>query len=337
METKHLIKNTQDFQKFVRINQSVLQASFLPYELDARNKYLLPYIGKQLHDELIDLYNESQYPDWADDDTKKKILDNVLFCCQNALAKLTLYIAAPHLDLHLSEMGFVVSSTTNSAPASAQRVSAATQAFLSQGYDNIETLLLLLEDNHKVIDSYKDTQAYVLEFSNLINTAREFNQIIPMSISRLKFINLKSEMQTIKKLTIIPAVSSELFEQLVEEKKANTLTPPNKAILELLQKTMAYMALAQSLTLENTLGYLNPLHQPGANSPLSNSTVLQTKDRFHGYGLVYLAKAKKKLQNKPDDYPAYKTSAEFSELDRVVPYENNEEDRIFIFGQPSMD
>lgn len=336
METMHLLKTTQDIQRFVRINLSVMRESFLPYEVDARNKFLVPYLGSELHDELLNLYNQSEYPGWATTQAKQGILDKVLYFAQNALAKFTMYLAAPHMDLHLSEMGFVVTHSQNAAPASAQRVENARNAFLEGGYDNLETLLRFLESKHAAIDSYKDSEAFVLEFSNLINSAGEFDSIVPISKSRLNFIALRSELQDIKNLVIEPAISPELFAQLVDQKRSLSLCPDNKKLLALLQKAMAYMALANTMDESNALSHLSPMLTSNKKDVFSRATLKQAKERLLGYGRNYLAGAKKLLDKYPEKYPLYKNSEQFAQSDRSRPYEN-QEGKVFIFGQPALD
>jgi hypothetical protein len=331
---KHLLGKTEDIQRFVRINISVLRESFLPYEADARQKFIIQYTGIDLHDELLDLYNDKVYPLWADSPVKEGILDKLLHHCQNALAMFTIYQAAPHMDLHLSEMGFVVTHSQNAAPASAQRVKAAVDAALSQGYDRLETMLRFLEKYHSHIPSYKDSEARVLETSNIINSATEFDQIVPISKSRLRFIALKPEMRNIKKLVLEPLIGSELFSQLVEEKNSLSLSPENLKLLKMLQPALAYMAVANTMDESNAHIHLSPMLSGNTAKALPPNTVLSAIDRFRDYGRNYLSGALKLLQLHPDNYPAYKNSKQYVDNQKNKPFENTDSP-VFIFGQPS--
>ncbi len=348
MENIHIISNTQQLQKYVRVNISVLKQSFLPYEFDAQEKYMLPYLGDSLLLELRKLANKEEYPDWADTDQKKNILSSLLDKCSRSLAKFTIYLATPHMDLHLSEMGFVVSNTQHSAPASAHRVQAARSALLESGYDNLETMLKFLEINYKDIDSYKDSDAFVFSFSNLINSAEEFNRILPINQSRLHFLSLKGELNNVKDLTIIPVASKELVNELIQQKKTGSLTKPNEKAVFMIQKAMAHLAAANTISPRSAAIYLNPSSQatdpvsdstltnPRGNLPLADLIVRQTKDRLKGVGQAHLAALRKLLTNKPDDYPAFKNSSVYKDSDKSKPFENTESP-LFVFGQPSID
>ncbi len=333
---KHLLKTTEDLQGFVRINLSVLRQSFLPYEFDAQHKFIARYLGQELHSELLLLYNGDEYPGWADSEYKKGVLRQVLYHCQNALAMFTMYLAAPHMDLHLSEMGFVVTHSQNAAPASAQRVKTAVDAFLDQGYDRLEVMLRFLEKHHGVIASYGDSDAYVLENAGIINSAAEFDQILPLSLSRIRFIALRQEMQSIRKLVIEPIISEEFFSELVEQKQKLELSQDNKSLLSLLQHAMAYMAVAGTLNESNAHYHLSPMKGEGKDKALSRETILAAADRFAGYGRNYLAGVKKLLRKHPDKYPTYKHSQQYHAESKNQAYENTES-KVFVFGQPSLE
>ncbi len=333
---KHLLKTTEDLQGFVRINLSVLRESFLPYEYDAQHKFIARYLGEELHRELIALYNEDAYPDWADSEHKKGVLRQVLYHCQNALAMFTMYMAAPHMDLHLSEMGFVVTHSQNAAPASSQRVKTAVDAFLNQGYDRLEVMLRFMEKHHSVIASYTDSDAYVLENASIINSAIEFDRILPISLSRLRFIALRPEMHNIRKLVIEPIISPELFLELVNQKQKLELSEDNKSLLSLLQHAMAYMAVASTLDESNAHYHLSPMKGEGKGKAFGRDAVLSAADRFAGYGRNYLAGVKKLLRQHPDKYPTYKHSKQYHAQSKSQAYENTES-KVFVFGQPSLE
>lgn len=348
MENTHLIANTENLQKYVRINISVLRQSFLPYEFDAQEKYLLPYLGDSLLAELRTLENKNEYPGWATSDEKKNTLVSLLEKAKRSLAKFTIYLAAPHMDLHLSEMGFVVTSTQNSAPASTQRVQAVRNALLEGGYDSLEVMLKFLETRHLEIDSYKNSDAFVFAFSNLINSAAEFNKILPINNSRLHFLSLKGELANVRDLVIAPVASKELVKEIIDQKTNNNLTEPNIKALLFMQKALANIAAANTISPRSATIYLNPssragdpvsdsaLTDPRGNVPLAGLIITQTKDRLLSVGHAHLAALEKLLHNSPDKYPAFKASDVYANKDKTTPFENTD-CPLFIFGQPATD
>ena len=335
---KHLIPDTQTLQLFVRVNISVLKNSFLPYELDAQQKYLLPYLGKDLLDQLLNyVHDNDSFPGWADDEDKKTIFKEVLRLSRNSLAKFTLYLAAPHMDLHLSEMGFVVTDATGSTPASAERVRKLVEAYLSQGYDNLETLLRYLEKEHQKIASYKDSEAFVLANGNLINSAEKFDRIVSIGGSRRMFISLKPEMDNIERLVIEPVISPQMADILRDQIRNNNLSDDNKKLLDLLQRSLAHLVMAEVLTPDTFSDVkAKPAKASGSRYQSDDDAFFERKERLKGVGNNYLAWVKRLLEQTPDKYPEYKESEQFVEKRTYSTYDNSKEDdnRIFVFGQP---
>ena len=337
MENRHIIKDTSTLQKFVRVNVSVIKESFLPFELDAQQKYILPYLGEVLHKEILTyLGNESgdntDYPSWADTDSKKAIFKEVIHLTRAALAKFTLYLAAPHFDLHLSEAGFIVTDTTGSAPASAERVRKLVQAYLTQGYDSLETLLRYLEKHHQVIDSYKDSEALVIASGNLINSAELFDRIVSIDGSRRRFIQLKPDMDNIERLVIEPVISPALAEKLREGVRKKDLNADHKKLLELLQRALANLVMAECITLDD----VSDLKIITGNTGPDKDLLFKRRERLQGVGNNFLAWAKRLLDKDPDKYPEYKNSDQFVQNRTYSMYQNTDDDdnRIFVFGQP---
>lgn len=335
---RHLIPDTKTLQLFVRVNISVLKNSFLPFELDAQQKYLLPYLGKDLHEELLAYVKDQvSYPSWATTNEIKSIFNEVLRLSRNALSKFTLQLAAPHMDLHLSEMGFVVTDATGSSPASAERVRKLVEAYDTQGYDNLETLLRYLEKNHQHIDSYKESEAFVLANANLINSAETFNRIVFIGGSRRRFISLKPEMDNIERLVIEPVISIAMADKLRGEIRNNNLTADNKKLLDLLQRALAHLVIADDITIDDVPGAVTRKRSGGSPSKSDEQALFDRKQLLRGSGNNYLAWVKRLLEKDPDKYPEYKSSEQFVETRTYSSYDNSsdtEDKTIFIFGQP---
>ncbi len=312
MTTKHLIVNTEQVQQFARMNNSVLKNSFLPYEPEAREKYLVKYLGDTLHEQLLDYSKNEAIPPFADTDVKKDLFRKLHFLAQAVTAKFTLYIAAPHLDLHLSELGFVVTMNQNSAPASTARVEAATKALLEQGYSAIETLLKFLEKHHEQIASYKDSEAHVISKKNFIRSASDFENFVKIGGSRYRFIEeIQPEMDNVEITTIEPMISKALAEKLKE-------TPPEKnskaaELLDIIKRAIAN-------TVEGSL--VDDKLEPRKAQTLTF------------YGKHFMSEIKKHLEANADVYPEYKTSSSYV-AKHTYEHRDNTDAKMFVFGSGS--
>jgi len=306
---RHLIVNTDQVKQFVRMNASVLKTSFLPYEPEAREKYLVKYLGETLHDQLLDYANEEKLPAFIDTAYKTDLFKNLCYLSQAVTAKFTLYIASPHLDLHLSEQGFIVTMNQNSAPASTARVEASTKALFEQGYSAIEALLNFLEKHNELIESYKDSKAHVLSKKNFITTTADFEQYVRINGSRYRFIEeIQPEMDNVEITKIEPLISTALANKL---KKDRSSLPPKAAdFYDIIKRAIAN-------TVEATL-------TDGQKEP-------RKKETLTFYSNHYLAMIKQHLDDNAQDYPEYRASTVYVNR-HTYSHHDNTDTKMFVFG-----
>jgi hypothetical protein len=300
-----LIKSIHQLQQFVRVNISVMEKSFTPYCNDAAEKYLRRFLGETLLLEMADFSDNDNHPDWADNDELKAIFEQAFKLSQNALAKFTVLLGAPAFDLQLTEMGFVVQQNQNTSPASAERVKKLVESLETQGWNNMETLLRFLEKHQSVIESYKNSDAFVMAHGNLINSAEVFDRYVNIDSSRLTFIKLKAAMDDVEIIHIEPVISAELADELRNQQRNSELSDANKKLLLILQRSVANLVAARELK----------------------------KDGADKYGIHYLAEAKKLIDKFPDDYPLYKESAQYVvNKTSYSLHENSDDSKTFVFG-----
>ncbi len=127
----------------------------------------------------------------ADTPEKKRSAWSAFGKMQTQPGQFTIYLATPHMDLHLSEMGFVVTHTSNSAPASAHRVQAARDALLSSGYDSLEIMLRHLEAHHNKLTPTKTPRRFC--FRSLRSFHQPMNSIASCQSGDPAFISLPSK------------------------------------------------------------------------------------------------------------------------------------------------
>lgn len=292
-----LLKTIDEYQKFVKINKITdFELAIHPFEQTAVNKYIKPYLSAELYDMLHDYYN-------ASDPTANEELDVLLPYVQAALARFSLFVASPFLDINIGSQGYTTSSSQQFVPASEARVKKHDAAMEALAWQSIEDLLVFLEENKDDYPEWVDSSAYTMHISGLINTAVEFDAIFPINASRLAFMKLRPQMKKVELLQIIPAISGELYAEIVEELRDNDLSADNKALLDYLRISIA-------------------------NFTMSSNCL----DAYYKDGVSFLALAKKMLDADPDKYPAYRDSTAVRENNDYSTYENTEDDHLFVFG-----
>lgn len=320
-----MIKTIEVFQKYVNVTGTLKYASIEPFMNDAEQRYLREFLGETLLDELNAFAADSDdLPTWYGyhGDIAEN-LTKLLPYVQCALAKFTLFIASPFIDLKVTDGGFAITQNTNLAPASSDRVKRFTDATLKAGYDNVETLLRYLEKYKDLYPSWVDGDGYTIHTKYFINSAEEFNKHADIDNSRLRFRSMVNTMENVELLMIEPVISTALAETIKGEIIAGSVSENNLKILLYIRKAIANLTMYEfGIATENL-----PNNNAVFNIELSK---LENSQRMGNY---YLAEVKKVLDANPDNYPSYKESSVF-DVDKTSNdlYENNADLSTFVFG-----
>lgn len=323
----YIIPNTEQLAQNVRVNQAVLQQSWQPYEKDAATIYLQPYLGNNLIAELSNYSGKTTYPSWADTDPKKETFNQLHALVVNALSRFTMYLLSPHIDLTLTEMGFVVQHNNNTTPASAQRVQNAREAFLNLGYSTLEEILQLLEKNQNTITSYTNAPTKVNATGFVRNTIH-YNQVVFIKNSRLRFIELKPAIQNIEKLYIEPIISTELYNDINTQISNQNISEPDAKLLDACRRAIVFRVAAEEI--KNDLQSIKQNQVAEANNVNADRG-----QQYLTYSANYISLVKQLLDSNPDNYPLYKNSSAYVETRTTPPFNNQDDDNenaFFLFG-----
>jgi hypothetical protein len=223
--------------------------------------------------------------------------ETLLDYCESVVANKAYLTGLPYFDLIETESGFAVTRTDTKAPASRERVDALKKGIENWLTDAIERLLEYLEENSQFHEDWKGSETFTLLTETYIHTLKEFRRYAPFSGSRLDFVKALPQMLDIIYLKIIPVISAELSDEIIEELRDDDMTVPNKAILRNLRFAFAnYVA---------------------GNDEVAHS---------------YLMRIRKVLLNDPDSYPAFKNSGLYVNILSAVITKNTEEKTIFRAG-----
>jgi len=313
-----LIKTTEEIRKYLKVDISEKESSFLPYVPDATEKYIKQYLGSDQLTELDEYYNDGE----GEED---ELLNNLLIHVQRALAKFTFLLAAPMLDLNISEGGFTVRSTQNQAPASRERVERFMQSLERQAWDNIEMLLAFLEENKDDYPLWADSDAYTMAMHNFINSAAEFDRLVPIGSSRLTFIYLRPAMDNVELTEIEPNISTELSAAIKEQMLSGELSEANEKILPNIKRAVANFTFSK-IELKDMSGSMETTY---SHHMIFNQ---EKREEYKRLGKWYLGEVIKTIEASPDDYPEYMESDLYDPTS--TSYENTQDSGIFIAGTP---
>ncbi len=292
-----LFKSISDFSKYVKLNSAIeFDKAIQPYEPDAVRDYIAPAMSKALFDKLNAYYNDSNpVPDSA--------LDSLLPVVQAALARFTMLVASPFLDINIGSSGYTTASTQQLVPASEARVRKLDNATEALAWQNIEALLQFLELNKADYQEWVESSSYTMNISNLINSALEFDAVFSINQSRLTFKKLRPKISKIELLKIIPAISQELYDAIITELRDNNVSAANNKILQYLRFAVANFVMSE-----------NPSDQYAADATAFLSAVM---------GIIDASES---------DYPLYHSSSVVRSTSDYSQYENTEDSKVFVFG-----
>lgn len=292
-----LIKDLTTLQKYVKVSSAFKVDSFKPFIVDAQIKYLSPHLGDTLLEALDTWYN-------AATPQTNAAYTALLPYVQAAVAKFTLAVGAPSNDTVLTESGFAVIMNQNLAPASTARVQSFVDSMLNLGWNEVEQMLRFLEKNKANYSSWTSSSAYTEFTGSFITTAVEFDKIIRIDQSRLKFMQLKPIMDDVELLRIEPVISKAMADDI----KAKVIT--------------------------GILGtYSNIL--PMIKRAVANFTFFaDTKDKkYEELGDAYLSEVKLVIDATPTDYPLYAASTNYdADKTSYKSFENKEDNKFFVMG-----
>ena len=313
-----LIKTIEEVKKYIRITAIAdFDESLKPFVEEVEQIYIVKYLGQDQFDELQVYYDLEISTDPA--------LDALIIHTQRALTKFLLKHAAPFIDLEISEGGFTVNDTQTASPASQQRVQKLIETSYKQGWASLEIMLKYLEDNVSDFPLWAASDAYTLTKSTLIQSAGEFDRFYTIHESRIWFFNAKSVMKGVDESEVVSRIGRSLYDTLLLEINADTVTVANLAILPNIQRAISHYTFARNMVVnkkEKDFSKSKPIE--------SQDVIVSDSKKIESMADFYMNKAMNTITNNVDDYPDYKNSDLYDS--DFEPYENTADSNIFKAG-----
>jgi hypothetical protein len=301
-----ILTSVADLQKYVNVVGTFDPLTVLPYVNDAQAKYMGRFLGGKFMAELDAFVTSGSTPAYEGktEPETKTAFESFLPFVKNPLAAFGFFLAAPFLDLKITDSGFAVVNSSNLSPASAERVRKFTASMEQTGFDRLENMLVYLESNKDSFPSWTGSDAYTFAMGNFIVHAEMFDQILSINQSRLKFQSMRPTMNNVELLQIEPVISSELAREIHKQIRENSFTDPVKILLPMIRRAAAYL----------TAG-------------------IDIDPKFKGMGDMYLSKVKKYLDANTESFPLYAESDCYDpEKTSYSNFNNQEDSSFFVFG-----
>ena len=238
-----LFKNNTTFStdfKFVEKNTSF--ATIEPHIQDVEDQYISKILGDAQLAALQVAYDASPGTPLSTPNA------NLLVKCQNVIRNLAMYVGLPKLNLRVSNIGAMKSSSNDYDAASAGEIYFARLQYLIDGYKAIDALWLFLEANKASFSAWTSSVQYQTFKTYFLNTPSAFGAQVASGKNGWLYMQLIPEMENCEHLYIRPALGDALYASLKAKWKAGTaFTAEEQQVFNKLLKPIALYTMSEGI------------------------------------------------------------------------------------------
>lgn len=302
--------------------------TILSYVTEAELLYIEPFLGTALYDSLSLAYqNNSLTPQ------QTKLLLHV----QRPLAHLTFHQYASIGNLFISDLGFQQTSTDNTSPAPQWAVNKVMEYTQKTADSFLDKLIFFLEKNKGDYSEWLTSDFYKLNRELLINSTAELQTRIFVENSRLFFWHLRTYLRLAEHKYIANTISQIFLDELKSKAQNDTLTVPEKKVMEMCKDALAHYAIYEALPGLSVAIAPNSIRATIFNDsfkqtkPADMDIMQMLKTHYEQNAKSYLTELKKYLDLNPDTFPLYRDSGKYIAPPTTKHYEqtDNEDSTLF--------
>lgn len=248
-----LFQNIEQFKQFTTVQKNMSFATLWDALIQAEMQFIAPLIDTPQYLELINHvlpYSGYQTPQTPTDVAN---LDVLLPLCRRIIAKATMYIVYPHLNITEGDMGVQQNKALNdtSAPATQWAYNDSKHSYLEAIATNSEVLLSFLQENQDKYPLWKQSKAFT-EYNNLfIRNNRELGEFLNTQNSIRVYKAFRPFLELAEDKYIAPIVPEETLLVLKAAMSSNNLNDSQKILLRKIRQVIAWYAFFEGLPFLN--------------------------------------------------------------------------------------
>lgn len=235
------VEDTNFQEHYSGINGSMAWAEVAPGIRQATEKFVLPFVGLELYNDLATKYNAG--------DSLTDQQARTLELLQDCIAFYTAYHLLPERNAFFTSMGFNQNTATEGSgqPAPQWSWKAARWSALENGDAFLDRLLNYLEEQVTAavayFDLWKNSTAYKVKTSAFFRHTDELDEFLNIQGSRRSFVSLIKYMREVEEDLILPLLCDDQFAAL----QAADLDADGKKLLARVRKAVAFLGLKAGL------------------------------------------------------------------------------------------
>lgn len=305
------VSDTNFQEHYSGVNASMAWDELTPAVRQATEKFVLPYIGSALYDDLAQKFNGT--------DPLEDYEERAIELLQDCIAYYTIYHVLPEKNTVLASLGTVQQEPQGgSMPAPQWGWKAKRWSALENGDTFLDRLLQYLEqqvsDNVSYFDLWANSTAYKVKTSDFFRSTTQLDEYLNIQNSRRSFISIVRFIKQVEEDMIKPVLCDDLYAAVLDADPSDN----NKKLLPMIRKAVAYLGAAEAIPhhrividgdgfrvvsqtdqFDDRRNLTNPTHE---------SAIQALHQRCEDQGKKALAKLVKFLEDNLTDYPDYADS-----------------------------
>lgn len=218
---KKILSNTEQVKKHLPVNAGLDFETLQPFMERAFRRTVLPHLTKAQYEAMVD------YAGAEDAETMQQLQHHV----EAATVNLGSLLAIPHTQVQVSDAGITMPSGEHKKTAYRYMVQALEQSYCDAGYEALEDMLRLLDENRELFTQWAESEA-AKDYKRLfIPTTEEFEKYQPLNGSRLLFRGLAAIMYQVQLMEVSGVLGDRmLFSRLKTYHETGVATDSDKAL-----------------------------------------------------------------------------------------------------------
>lgn len=311
-----LITTINQFRKYyARLSANYTFVNLEGLITECEEKYIIPIIGQDFYDELVDAIAASELTEEPIDLSAEeaKLVEKlrrslVFFCLLEGFSSLGVQVGS-------AGTGQGTSNTTQPLPQWKEVMIKCEFADKAELF--LDQSLLYLENHKDDFSTWAESDQYTVSKELFINTAEQLTVWVPLFNSRRAYLALRPFLKLVQTETIPSTIGRELYDSLLANILANSLSDEEKTLVDNIAKAIANIAcrkaFSQLAIAYNGNGFRilsdNDTITQKLGLPVEKLTPVYTD--FTNEGNITLTALKQYLEDNAADWPTYKSSTAY--------------------------
>lgn len=288
--------NGKEIGQHIKVSSAFDFNVIRPALYDAFNLFIVPVLGKEMSDHLVDIYKES---------SEKEEDKTFLSLSQRANANLALWYGFNELNTVLSNHGTqqIEDETYKSLYKYQERDLRST--YRDKGFNALDDILAFLESNIVSFPDFQKTDTFQKMHSGIIPGTAVANQFLPINNSRLIFLRLQPHISFIEDTWLPGFIGETMLTHFLDELKKENPEEKYITLRKKLQPVIIHFAAARLILQTGSItdqGLYFSSVQSGNNNderftPADSATISYQADFFEKTAQEYLVVANRYIKD----------------------------------------